>query len=235
MHKTVLFAASVLIGTLTGCGDTAAPVADSAATIQPAVAESPGTHAVSAEPSESPTIARVRTTAAKAVPTKVVKPAVTATRARSGCSAVSTAKVSGSEAPYGDHPQGLQLSGGVWSSGGERLAVQRPCTTGTLENLDGTATVATLMWSTEGTTGRWWALVLCGPGKTGTQCSVQDVLDDREPIQSVTITGGDAVVVYLTRTEDVPAAGVNIRRTAIYHYHVNGLAQTSFHDEPYTP
>ncbi|GAA3338493.1 hypothetical protein GCM10020358_18790 [Amorphoplanes nipponensis] len=174
-------------------------------------------------------------------PTKtlVARPAATPKRTRpapaSGCAAVAGARVLGSEAPYADHPDGLPLTGGTWSRGGEKLAVQRPCTAGRLDGLNGTATLATLMWSAEGTTGRWWALALCAPASAGTRCVVQDVLGDREPIQSVTIAGGDAVVVYLARTEDVPAAGVNLRRTASYHYHVNRLKQTSFGDQPYTP
>lgn len=240
LRTAKIFSASVLLGLLGACG---APVADEASVVagstvagstaagEPETTVSVDAGPGAAAPSRS---ARVR---ARTVETRtaVTGAAVTRPVPASGCAAVSGARVFGAEAPYSDHPEGLQLTAGRWTAGGEKLVAGRPCTTGRLENLDATATLTTLTWSTDGTTGSWWALALCAPGKSGTQCTVQDVLDDREPIQSVTITGGDAVVVYLTRTADVPAAGVNIRRTATYHYHVHSLVQTGYHDEPYTP
>jgi hypothetical protein len=150
----------------------------------------------------------------------------------SGCTAARAAKVSGAETPYAKHAAGLQLVRGRWASGDELVRAQKPCATGKLNGLGATATVSTLVWSTRGSTGRWWAIALCVPGKQPPACVVQDVLDDREPIKSVYLSDGQATVVYMTRTSHLPDAGIDGKRTAIYRYDGHGLTQSSYVDEP---
>lgn len=151
------------------------------------------------------------------------------------CSTLGDALVLGSEPPYGDHPDGMQLSGGMWSSSdGERLAKQEPCATGTVDGL-GTTTVGSFMFNIDGTTGRYWAITLCAKDGSATECIVQKVLDDREPIEAIDIAGGEVSVVSLTRPEDGPMAGLDTKRTTAYRYHVDGLMEINYVDEPYNP
>ncbi|MGY0230590.1 hypothetical protein [Longispora urticae] len=150
------------------------------------------------------------------------------------CAEVRGAKVRGTKPPYA--AAGVPLVDGQWSGpDGLTFAVQAPCATGNLDPHGGLSTLATIMSSTSGTTGRFWGLMLCKREAGAPVCSVLVQLADREPVQSVAIGGQKATVVYLTRTPDVPAAGLNLRRTAVYQFGGNTLLELSHTDEAYTP
>ena len=66
---------------------------------------------------------------------------------------------------------------------------------------------------------------LC-PGWTATELNRNLWEDD---------TAGKATVVYLTRTADVPMAGLNLKRTAIFQLSGGALTEVSHTDVSYTP
>ncbi|MEV6526717.1 hypothetical protein AB0M43_32770 [Longispora sp. NPDC051575] len=212
-----LVAAVAAGGLLAGCDDAPAKPAPGASTV--------------------PTIAPATAPVATAAPSKPA-PATTGAPAPAGasvtCAEVRGAKVRGSKAPY--TAAGVPLVDGHWSGpDGLTFAVQAPCATGNLDPHGGLSTLGTIMSSTSGTTGRFWGLMLCKREAGAPVCSVLVQLGDREPVQSVAIGGQKATVVYLTRTPDVPAAGLNLRRTAVYQFGGNTLLELSHTDEAYTP
>ncbi|WP_412540342.1 hypothetical protein R8Z50_31715 [Longispora sp. K20-0274] len=217
VRRSVLLLAVATV-TLTGCdgGDPPAPAASTAVSASP---PAPPTPAASASAS---------TAASKAAPAGT--PTVT-------CAEVRTARVRGSKPPYSDFGEaGVPLVDGAWSGpGGLTLAAQAPCATGNLDPHGGISTLATIMSSTTGTTGRFWGLMLCKKESGAPVCTVTLILNDREPVQSVSVGGQKATVVYLTRTPDVPPAGLNRKRTAVYQFGNNTLLELSHTDEAYTP
>lgn len=153
------------------------------------------------------------------------------------CAEVKGAMVRGVLDPYhafGD--DGAPLAEGMFSGeDGLVLAVQQPCVTGVLGGEIGNVTVGTIMSSVVNTTGRYWAVALCGKPAERAQCVVQFVLDDRDPIESVAIQDQKLILVYLTRPTDAAAATVAVRRTTIYVAAGKALKEESRADAPYTP
>ena len=86
---------------------------------------------------------------------------------------------------------------------------------------------------TAGGTGRFYTLVAWLSNNSGVpQLAASKALGDRNPVESITIAGNQATVVYLTRTPDVPLAGLNLRRTAIFRLTDTGLTELSHVDAP---
>jgi hypothetical protein len=124
-------------------------------------------------------------------------------------------------APYSPYnlagEDGLDLVDGVWTGPrGLTVALQAPCAVGELVAGAGPTAVVAFMSMTPGTTGRYWAMASCRPDGGHVYCSPVLELNDREPIESIAVADRRITLVYLTRTPDVPLAGLNIRRTAIY-------------------
>jgi hypothetical protein len=59
-------------------------------------------------------------------------------------------------------------------------------------------------------------------------------LGDRNPVQSISIAGQKATVVYLTRTDGSPMAVVNVKRTAVYKLAGSHFTELSHTDAPYS-
>ncbi|MBB5873317.1 hypothetical protein F4553_006751 [Allocatelliglobosispora scoriae] len=137
---------------------------------------------------------------------------------------------------YAFGKDGAPLTEGIFSGeDGLNLVVQQPCTTGDLGGEIGNVTVGTIMNSIVDTTGRTWSVMLCTKGADRAQCVVHFALGDRDPIESVTVADKKLTLVYLTRPADGPAAGVSIKRTAIYATDGTILKEQSHTDAPYTP
>ncbi|BCJ75042.1 hypothetical protein CS0771_45860 [Catellatospora sp. IY07-71] len=135
---------------------------------------------------------------------------------------------------YGD--EGAPLTEGMFSGqDGLTLAVQEPCATGDLGGGLGTTTAGTIMSSVVNTSGRYWAVMLCGKPVERARCVVQFELDDREPVEKVSIADGKLTQVYLTRPSDAGTATLSIRRTAVYALDGDVLKEISRTDEPYKP
>jgi hypothetical protein len=148
------------------------------------------------------------------------------------CSDVGNASVYAPVHPYNLNGEaGLHFIDGLWSGpGGRSVAVQAPCAVGELVPGAGPSAVVALMSMTAGTTGRYWSLAICRVQSGDVFCSVVTHFDDREPVESITIGGGDVTVVYLTRTPDVAGVGLDIRRTAIYRVGGDALHEVSHTD-----
>ena len=148
------------------------------------------------------------------------------------CSDVGRASVSAPVHPYNLNGQaGLHFIDGLWSGpGGLSVAVQVPCAVGELVPGAGPSAVVALMSMTAGTTGRNWSLAICRVQSGDVFCSAVTHFDDREPVESIAVGGGDVTVVYLTRTPDVAGVGLNIRRTAIYRVAGDALHEVSHTD-----
>ena len=142
----------------------------------------------------------------------------TAAPAALACADVRNASVYARVAPYNMLGEGgLPFTDGLWTGpGGLTVAVQAPCAVGELVPGSGPTAVVALMSMTAGTTGRNWAVATCRPDRGHVYCSPMTLYEDREPVEAISISGSDITVVYLTRTPDVPPAGVNIRRTTVY-------------------
>ncbi len=130
----------------------------------------------------------------------------------------------------------VQLSGGRYTGpDGSLVELQSPCGIGDL-NSDGVFDAIGVVKISAGGTGRFYTLVAWLSNNSGVpQLAASTALGDRNPVESITIAGNQATVVYLTRTPDVPLAGLNLRRTAIFRLTDTGLAELSHVDAPYAP
>jgi hypothetical protein len=202
----LLLAAATLTGLLAGC-EQEDPIIETTPTVSTALSASPA----------APPAA-----AAAAAPT---------------CAEVKEGIVRGLVDPYYAYgTDGAPLTEGIF--GGEdglTLAVQAPCVTGVLGGEIGNVTVATIMSSIVDTTGRYWAVMLCRKPADRAECAVQFILDDRDPIESVSVSGGKLTLVYLTRPTEGASAAVAIRRSAVYKVNGSILQEESRVDTPYTP
>jgi hypothetical protein len=115
------------------------------------------------------------------------------------------------------------------------LAVQQPCASGDLGGDIHNVTVATIMDSITGTTGRFWNVMLCWYVDSKPKCTVHIEMNDRDPIESVAVSGKKLTLVYLTRPDGGAMAAVSIRRTAIFEAEGTLLKERSRSDAPYTP
>ncbi|BCJ74752.1 hypothetical protein CS0771_42960 [Catellatospora sp. IY07-71] len=214
----LLLPAALLAGVLAACKDSGTPsAAPSAVTVvSPSAAGSPSAAASPAAASPSP----------KAPVNKVPT-----------CAQVKEAMIRGSIDPYDAFgADGAPLTEGIFSGeDGLVLAVQQACTTGDLGGKLGKVTVGTIMSSYVDTTGRWWGVMLCVKPGSRAQCTVHFALNDRDPIESVSIAGHKLTVVYLTRPDDAGSATVAVRRTAVYGVSGSTLTELSHTDAPYTP
>ncbi|MEV4416172.1 hypothetical protein [Catellatospora sp. NPDC049609] len=212
-----LVAVAALAGPLAACKDSGTPSAAPSAVTE-------------LSPSAAPPSAAASPAAASPIPQAPVNKVPT-------CAQVKDAMVRGSIDPYGAFgADGAPLTEGIF--GGEDglvLAVQEACTTGDLGGKIGKVTVGTIMSSLVDTTGRWWGVMLCVKPGDRAQCTVHFVLDDRDPIESVSIAGHKLTVVYLTRPDDAGSAAVSVRRTAVYGVSGTTLTELSHTDTPYTP
>jgi hypothetical protein len=152
------------------------------------------------------------------------------------CTEIRGATVTGLIDPYyGFGDAGATLTDGQYAGdGGLVLAVQQPCATGDLGGEIGTVTVGTIMNSVTGTTGRIWNVMLCGKPKGQVRCVVHFALDDRDPIESVSVSGQQLTLMYLTRPDGGDPTVDTIRRTAIYAADGSILKERSHTDTPYS-
>ncbi|WP_018351389.1 hypothetical protein [Longispora albida] len=217
MRARAVAIAMLVLATGAACGEPdrekkAGPEAPATATMSPAA---PGGTPASGRPAVSASAAKSSAPAAKAM----------------SCADVQRARVRGSRAPY--TAAGFVLTGGRHTTpDGTTVAAQQPCATGNLDPHGGLTTVATVMASMDGTTGRYWSLMLCKLDAGAPVCTVAVMLDDREPVESVAIAKQTATVVYLTRTPGTPPAAVNVRRTVTYQFGGNTLHELSRTDAP---
>jgi hypothetical protein len=174
-------------------------------------------------------------TAAPASPVPVVTVTVTKTAAAAlTCGQLKNAQVGSPTISYNGYHDSIPLGGGVWSGeDGTTVTLQTPCAIGDLTG-DGVAEAVGVVVATSGGTGQFYTVVVWhNVGGKPVFTALAD-LSDRNPVQSITIAGGKATVVYLTRTSDAPMAEVNIKRTAVFTLSGHTFAEQSHSDQPYT-
>lgn len=152
------------------------------------------------------------------------------------CGQLKSAYVGSKTISYNGYHDSIPLGGiGMWSGeDGNTVKLEPPCGIGDL-NGDGVAEAVGAVMLDGGGTGRFWTLVVWRNSGGSPVCTALADLDDRTPVQSIAIAGGKATVVYLTRTADVPMAGLNIKRTSTFVLSGHSFTETGHVDEPYTP
>jgi hypothetical protein len=185
---------------------------------------------------------------ATAAPTEVTTPPAPVTTTPSdttdhpagnplACSQLPTARVGSASVPLADYgPGSVSLSAGAYDSpDGRHIRLGDECAIGDL-NRDGVFDALSFVRIDFGGTGIFYTLVAWTSNNSGTpQLAASTPLGDRNGVDTITIAGNVATVVYYTRTDDVPMAGVNIRRTATFELRSSGLVETGHTDEPCGP
>jgi hypothetical protein len=150
------------------------------------------------------------------------------------CDQVAEAELGNSTVRYNNYPDPIPLTEGRWAGeDGVVVALQPPCATGDLTG-DGAADAVRAIMLDGGGTGKFWGIVLWR-NVEGTPAYVGAVdLGDRTPVQQVTISAGQAQVVYLTRPDDASMAELVIERTATYRLVGDKLEEIGYVDKPYS-
>jgi hypothetical protein len=177
--------------------------------------------------------------AANSAPAPAPAPAATSAPAAAAplnCGQLAAAPVASAAVHLADYDASpVVLVGGKFTgSDGSTVVLQPACGIGDL-NGDGAADGLGVVKINFGGTGQFWSLVAWTNSAGSPQLTASKALGDRNPVTDITVAGQRATVVYLTRTDDVPMAGVNIKRTAIYQLSGGSLTEVSHSDVSYTP
>ena len=213
--------AVALVGTLSACGGSGS------ATEAPTSPN--GVGALGGAPSAAASTEPVATMAA-------TKPAATAKPPAKAltCDKLKNARLGSASVRFEDYADFIPLADGIWSGEDGRNVSLRECGLGDLDGdgaVDGLASVVL----NSGGTGQFYYLAAWRNVAGEPAFTAYLALDDRTPVEKITISGGKATVIILTRTPDMPAAALNIRRTAIYQLSGATLVELSHTDAPYTP
>ena len=189
-------------------------------------------------PSASPSVTPVTPTAtpkpAPAVTVTVTKTAATPVKPLT-CNELKTASVGSTTVSYNGYHDSIPLGGGVWSGeDGTTVTLDTPCAIGDL-NGDGAKDAVGVVYATMDGTGQFYTLVVWRNSGGHLVFAALKDLDDRNPVQTISISNGRATVVYLTRTDDAPMAEVNIKRTAVFKLSGHTFTELSHTDQPYSP
>ncbi|MFI0792696.1 hypothetical protein ACH4OY_08355 [Micromonospora rubida] len=212
-------------GSTSSAGTTTAPAADDpAAPAEDGPEPAPATTGPAAPP--EPTV--VSTTAAPPKPAPKKVPALT-------CKQLAGAHVGSTKVPYQGYADYLPLSEGVWSGeDGATVALQKPCGIGDLDG-DGAADAVGAVTLNSGGSGTFHTLVVWRNTDGEPVYRSLAELDDRTPVVSITVSGGKAKVVWLTRSADRSMAELDIRRTSYYQLSGSTFTEVSHTDAPYKP
>jgi hypothetical protein len=150
------------------------------------------------------------------------------------CTQIRNSTLGSNAMKYNGYVDGIPLADGTWSGEDGNTVTVTVCATGDLDGDGAVDALASVMLSSAGT-GRFYTLAvwLNADGKP-VFAALKDI-DDRTPVQSISIAAGKATVVYLTRHADEPMAQLSIKRTAIFKLSGSTLTEVSHSDVPYTP
>lgn len=194
-----------------------------------------GAGGLSAATPQNPTASVTPTATPTPTPVVTVTATVAPAAAPLTCAQLKTALLGSTSISYQGYHDSIPLSGGTWNGeDGNTVTLKAPCAIGDLDG-DGSADAIGVVELTNGGTGQFWTLAVWHNSHGNPVFTALHDLDDRNPVQTITIAGGKVTVVYLTRTADAPMAEINIKRTAIFKlsgHHLNELSHT---DVPYTP
>ncbi|MCX4471424.1 hypothetical protein C5N14_30650 [Micromonospora sp. MW-13] len=146
------------------------------------------------------------------------------------CPGLRNTRIGSSRVRYRGYAAPIRLSAGRWSDrNGTTVELQRPCAVGDLDG-DGAGDAIGVVMLDGGGTGRFFTLAAWRNVKGEPDYQAQVDLGDRTPVESVSVRGGRATVVYLTRPADSSMAELSIRRTAVYQLRGTTLAELSHTD-----
>ncbi|WDZ82679.1 hypothetical protein [Micromonospora cathayae] len=150
------------------------------------------------------------------------------------CDQVAESELGSATVRYNNYPDPIPLTEGRWAGeDGVVVTLQPPCAIGDLTG-DGAADALRASMLDGGGTGKFWAITLWR-NVDGTPAYVGTVdLGDRTPIQKITISAGQAQVVYLTRPDDASMAELVIERTATYRLIGDKLEEIGYVDKPHS-
>ncbi|SCL71668.1 hypothetical protein [Micromonospora peucetia] len=150
------------------------------------------------------------------------------------CDQVAESELGSTKVRYNNYPDPIPLTEGRWAGeDGVVVALQPPCATGDLTG-DGAADALRAIMLDGGGTGKFWGIVLWRNVK-GAPAYVGTVdLGDRTPIEKITISAGQAQVVYLTRPDDASMVELVIERTATYRLIGDKLEEIGYVDKPHS-
>lgn len=176
-------------------------------------ATSPSTPATTAPPTTAPA------SVAPAIPAALT------------CSQIKFAQVGSATISYNGYHDSIPLGGGVWSGeDGNTVTLQTQCAIGDLDG-DGAKDAVGVVTLSSGGTGTFYTLVVWRNVNHKPVFWALSDLDDRTPVESISISGHVAIVVYDTRTPDASMIEHNIKRTAIYKLSSHHFTETSHTDE----
>jgi hypothetical protein len=203
--RTAPLAAGVLLLSLAGCASTSG---NAGAGALGTVAATPGATTTAGAGQPTPTIATPTPTHTAAPPPP--PPPLT-------CGQLKSAEVGSKTVSYNGYHDSIPLGGvGQWSGeDGNTVILQPQCGIGDLDG-DGGADAVGVVSLTSGGSGDFYTLVVWHNGHGNPVCVAVADLGDRNPVESITIAGERATVVYDTRTADAPMVELNIQRTAAY-------------------
>lgn len=196
----------------------------------PGAPAAPGSGAFGGAPTTPPGPSPVATApATPAAPTTTV-PAVKPLT----CTKLRNAKLGSAAVPFNGYPDYLPLADGIWAGEDGNSVELQKCAIGDL-NGDGRADgIASIVLSAGGTGHFYSMAVWRNSGGSAVFTALLD-LGDRTPVESISVSGQRATVVYLTRADDEPMAMISIRRTSVFRLAGATLVEESHTDAPYTP
>jgi hypothetical protein len=186
----------------------------------------------SAQPPTSPNVVRKHASAGPSVAGGSRPGAGTALT----CAQLRNSTVGSATLPYNGNRAAITLSNGTWTDQkkGAHVELQPQCGVGDLD-ADGALDAIGVLRLDSGGTGRFYTLVAWRNSDGKPVCAALNDLDDRTPVVSIAIKDQQATVVYLTRTANTPAGGVNLKRTSVYKLAGATLTEQSHTDVPYKP
>ncbi len=150
------------------------------------------------------------------------------------CAQLRNAQVGSTTISYNGYHDSIPLGDGRWSGeDGATVLLRSPCGIGDL-NGDGAKDAVGVVELSTGGTGHFHTLVVWRNAGGSPVCAAIADLGDRNPVQSISVAGQKATVVYLTRTEGSPMAMLNIKRTAVYKLAGTTFSQVSHSDAAYS-
>jgi hypothetical protein len=186
--------------------------------------------AVTLTPTPTPTVTPTVAPTPTVTVTKAVAPAV----APLTCAQLKTAAVGSTTIAYQGYHDSIPLSGGTWNGeDGNTVTLEEPCAIGDLDG-DAAADAVGVVMLSSGGTGQFYTLAVWRNSHGSPVFTALADLDDRNPVQSISIADGKATVIYLTRTADAPMAEVNIKRTAVFALSGHHFTEVGRTDVPYS-
>jgi hypothetical protein len=150
------------------------------------------------------------------------------------CDLVGNATIGSGTVAYEPVGHPITFSNGGWSGEDGSLAQIKACAVGDLDGSGPDDAVAAVEMSPYESNAEYWTLgVWHDTGGTPTFVTLLE-LGDRNPVETLDITGANVTVVWDTRGPTDAMTVLSIRRTSVYTLKAGVLSEASHTDAPYT-